>query len=141
VPAAQPTTENGRTIAGMYEAFARGDVPHVLAQIHPEVEWIETETEGLRVRGTYRSPQAVLENVFMKVPEDFETFELRPERWIETGDDVVVTGRVAARTRSGQDLGAPYCHVFSFRDGKVARNDNYHDTGVWLNVLGRVAAG
>ena len=28
-----PATYNGRTIAGMYEAFGRGDVPHVLAQL------------------------------------------------------------------------------------------------------------
>ena len=30
-----PTTDNGRTIAAMYEAFGRGDVPFVLEQ--PEV--------------------------------------------------------------------------------------------------------
>src|SRR5690349_22658244 len=37
-------------------------------------------------------------------------------RSIESGDDVVVTGRCVARARSGADLDAPYAHVFSFRD-------------------------
>ena len=47
----------------MYEAFGRGDVPHVLAQIALDV------------------------------------------------------------------------HVFSFRDGKVCRNDNFHDTAQWVAAL------
>jgi ketosteroid isomerase-like protein len=88
-----PTTENGRVIAGMYEAFGRGDVGAVLAQMAPALEWIEA------------------------------------------GDDVVVTGQVLARTRTGRDLDAPYAHVFSFRDGKVSRNDNFHDTALWVQAL------
>jgi ketosteroid isomerase-like protein len=119
----------------MYEAFGRGDVEHVLAQIDPNVEWIETEAENLPINGRSSSPQEVLRNVFAKVPEQFETFELHPELWIEAGEDVVVTGRVRARTRSGRDLDAPYAHVFSFRDGRVSRNDNFHDTAVWANAL------
>ena len=49
---------------------------------------------------------------------------------------MVVTGRVRARTRSGAELDAPYAHVFSFRDGKVSRNDNFHDTAMWAIALG-----
>jgi ketosteroid isomerase-like protein len=49
---------------------------------------------------------------------------------------VVVTGRVHARTRSGTELDAPYAHVFSFRDGRVSRNDNFHDAAMWANALG-----
>jgi ketosteroid isomerase-like protein len=130
-----PTTDNGRTIAGMYEAFGRGDVPHVLAQMAPDVEWIETEAESIPAHGTFASPQEVLESVLAKVPEYFEQFELHPELWVEAGDDVVVTGRVVARTRTGRKLDAPYAHVFTFRDGKVCRNDNFHDTALWVAAL------
>jgi len=130
-----PTTDNGRTIAGMYEAFGHGDVPHVLAQMALDVEWIETEAESIPTHGTFASPQEVLESVFAKVPEYFEQFELHPELWVEAGDDVVVTGRVVARTRTGRKLDAPYAHVFSFRDGKVCRNDNFHDTALWVAAL------
>jgi ketosteroid isomerase-like protein len=104
----------GRTVAGMYDAFGRGDVPYVLAQMAPDVEWIETDAGNIPTHGTFANPQEVLENVFAKVPEHFEQFELRPELWIEAGDDVVVTGRVVARTHTGRKLDAPYAHVFSF---------------------------
>jgi ketosteroid isomerase-like protein len=69
-----------------------------------------------------------VEHVLAQIDPDVE--------WIETGDDVVVTGRVRARTRSGRHLDAPYAHVFSFRDGRVSRNDNFHDTAMWANALG-----
>ena len=130
-----PKTDNGRTVAGMYEAFGRGDVAYVLAQMTSDVEWIETEAGTIPTHGTFASPEEVLQNVFAKVPEHFEQFELHPELWIEAGDDVVVTGRVVARTRTGRKLDAPYAHVFSFRDGKVSRNDNFHDTALWVAAL------
>jgi uncharacterized protein len=135
MPTTEPTTQNGKTIAAMYEAFGRGDVPFVLEQMGSELEWIETEAEGIPTRGRFSTPQEVLENVFAKIPGQFERFELHPQLWIEVGDDVVVTGRVAARTLSGRDLDAPYAHVFSFHDGKVTRNDNFHDTALWVAAL------
>jgi ketosteroid isomerase-like protein len=131
-----PTTDNGRTIAAMYEAFGRGDVGYVLEQLAPTLEWIETDADDIPTHGTFSTPQEVLENVFAKMPEHFERFELHPQRWIETGDDVVVTGRVIARTTAGHDLDAPYVHLFSFTDGKVSRNDNHHDTALWVAALG-----
>ena len=136
MPSRAPTTENGRTIAAMYEAFGRGDVPFVLEQIAPAVDWIETEAQNIPTHGRFSTPQEVLENVFAKVPEYFEHFELRPELWIEADDDVVVTGRVVAKTKNGRELYAPYAHVFSFSDGKVSRNDNFHDTALWAAALG-----
>jgi len=130
-----PMTDNGRTVAGMYEAFGRGDIPHVLAQLAADVDWIETEAADIPTHGRFAGPQGVLEGVFAKVPEHFEQFELHPELWIESGDDVVVTGQVIARTRNGRKLQAPYAHVFSFRDGKVSRLDNFHDTALWVTAL------
>jgi uncharacterized protein len=135
MPTTSPSTDNGRTIASMYEAFGRGDVEYVLSQIAPRVDWIETEAKSVPINGHSSTPQEVLHNVFMKVGEHFESFELRPELWIESGDDVVVTGRVNARARSGRELDAPYAHVFSFRDGKVVRNDNHHDTLLLAEAL------
>ena len=106
-----------------------------LARVAPDVEWIETEAENIPAHGTFTSPQGVLEGVFAKIPEHFESFELHPELWIEHGDDVAVTGRIRARTHSGHDLNAPYAHVFTVKGGKVSRTDNSHDTALWQAAL------
>ena len=134
MPTTSPTTDNGRLIASMYEAFGRGDVPYVVERIADPVEWIETDAD-IPTRGTYRTPQDVVQHVFAAIGEHFESFELRPELWIEHGDDVVVTGRVAAVTRTGSKLDSPFAHVFTVRAGKVVRNDNHHDTALWSAAL------
>jgi ketosteroid isomerase-like protein len=50
-----PATDNGRTIAGMYAAFGRGDVGHVLAQMAPDVDWIETDAADIPTHGRFGS--------------------------------------------------------------------------------------
>jgi uncharacterized protein len=130
-----PQTDNGRLIASLYDAFGRGDIPFVLDRFAPDVEWIETESPEVPIAGTSKTPQEVLENVFMKLPELFGSFELRPDRWIESTDDVIVTGRIVARTQTGRDLDAPYAHVFTVRDGKVTRNEIFNDTALWVSAL------
>jgi uncharacterized protein len=131
----EPTTDNGRLINSAYEAFARGDVPYVVSLLAEDVEWIETDAAEIPFTGTSHSPQQVVDSVFMKMPEYFETFELRPESWIESGEDVVATGRVVARLKNGQELDAPFAHVFTVKDGKVTRNEVHNDTARWLEVL------
>lgn len=135
MPTSEPRTDNGRTIASMYEAFGRGDVAYVMAQLAAELDWIESDAAGLPVRGRFGTPQQALEGVFAPIPQHFTSFELHPELWVEQDDDVVVTGRVVATTLSGRTLDAPYAHVFSFRDAKVCRNDNFHDTALWVEAL------
>jgi ketosteroid isomerase-like protein len=42
-------------VHGIYENFARGDIPAVLASLDPEVEWIEAEQEILPHHGTHHT--------------------------------------------------------------------------------------
>jgi ketosteroid isomerase-like protein len=135
MPTTEPTTDNGRLIASAYEAFGRGDVPYVMSLLADDLDWIETDAKHIPITGRWRTPQDVLANVFAAVPEHFQTFDLRPDLWIEKDDDVVVTGHLVATTLDGRTLNAPYAHVFTVRDGTITRNDNHHDTARWLEVL------
>ena len=58
-------TGNREAVQAMYDAFARGDLPAVLGGLDAQVEWIEPE--GAPYGGTFRGPDAVLQNVFMKL--------------------------------------------------------------------------
>ena len=63
---------NGDIIKGLYDAFAKGDVPVVLAAMDPMINW--TEAEGFLYGGTYIGPDAILANVFMKFATEWEGF-------------------------------------------------------------------
>ena len=41
----------------------------------------------------------------------------------------------APTAEHGGELDAPYAHVSSFSDGRVIRNDNFHDTALWAAAL------
>ncbi len=65
------TVSNVATIKGVYDAFARGDVPAILGMMDPNISW--TEAEGFPYAGTYSGPDAVLQGVFMPLGTEWDT--------------------------------------------------------------------
>ena len=125
---------NAATIRGLYEAFARGDVPAVLGALAPDVRW--TEAEGFPYGGTYSGPQAVLENVFMKLGGEWEGFAAVPRELVSEGETVVAIGTYSGKFKaSGKSMKAPYVHVWKFKGGKVQTFEQHTDTAVVQRAL------
>jgi uncharacterized protein len=129
------SAENVELVRSIYENFGRGDVPAVLASLAPDVEWVENEQAFLPHCGTHRGPEAVAEKVFGSVFATFDEFAVTPVTLHDAGDVVVVEGRVTGTTKRGKKLDAPVAWVWTVRDGKAARNMNYHDTDAWRVAL------
>lgn len=123
-------------VKGVYAAFAAGDVPKVLGSMHPQIQW--TETAGYEsFGGVYRSPQAVLENVFAKIPVGFESFSIDVERLIDAGNVVVMQGHYVAKGKgTGKSVRAAVAHVLEISDGKIVRFDQYVDSATINPILG-----
>jgi ketosteroid isomerase-like protein len=118
---------NADFVRGVYAAFGAGDVAKVLGSMHPQIEW--TETAGYKFGGVYRSPQAVLENVFAKIPVAFESFSIDVERLIDAGNVVVMQGHYVAKGKAtGKSVRAAVAHVLEISDGKIVRFDQYVDS-------------
>src|SRR5690349_12627633 len=125
---------NSATIRSLYEAFARGDVPTVLGALAPDVRW--TEAEGFPYGGTYSGPQAVLENVFMKLGGEWEGFAAVPQRLVSEGETVVALGTYSGKYKAtGKSFRAPYVHVWNFTGGKVQSFEQHTDTAVVQRAL------
>ena len=123
------TTSNAQYVRSLYDAFARGDMPAVLAGLAPDVVWMEAEGTPYADRNPYRGPQAVATGVFQRLGADWNNFRADVERVVDGGDTVVVLGRYRATNRqTGRALDAPFAHVWNLRDGKVVRFDQYVDT-------------
>jgi ketosteroid isomerase-like protein len=122
-------------VQGVYESFAKGDIPAVLAALAPELEWVESPQEFLPHRGTHRTPDAVATHVFGMVVEHFDDFAVVPERFHDAGDTVVVEGRARGTTKTGRTLDAPAAWVWTVREGQVVANHNFHDTDAWRLAL------
>jgi ketosteroid isomerase-like protein len=128
------TMSNVEFVKDLYAAFGAGDVPKVLGAMHPQVQW--TETAGFKFGGVYRSPQAVLENVFAKIPVEFESFSIDVERLIDGGNVIVMEGHYAAKGKAtGKSVRAAVAHVFEISDGKIVRFDQYVDSATINAIL------
>lgn len=125
----------------MYEAFARGDVPAVLAALDPQIEWNEAENFIYADKNPYIGPQAVLEGVFMRIGGEWATFSAVPEEILNSGDTVIARGRYRGVYKAtGSRVDAQFVHVFKFRAGKIARFQQYTDTAQFRDAVGRGAA-
>jgi len=129
------TMSNLDIVKGVYAAFAVGDVPKVLGAMHPQIQW--TETAGYKYGGVFPSPQAVLENVFAKIPVDFESFSVDVERLIDAGNVVVMQGHYVAKGKAtGKSVRAAVAHVLEISDGKIVRFDQYVDSATINPLIG-----
>jgi uncharacterized protein len=117
-----------------YEAFARGDIPGVLAVMDPGVVWYEAES--LPYGGVYHGPEEVLENIFSAIGRDWVDYAAEPRRFIGGGDHVVVLGEYRGVHReSGGRLVAPFAHIWKFRDGRLVEFHQFTDTALWLTAF------
>ena len=127
---------NGEIIRGLYDAFAQGDVPAVLAAFDDDISW--TEAEGFIYGGTYIGANAVLENVFLKLGTEWEGFAAVPNKIVDGGDgNVISTGTYSGKfLATGKSVSVPFAHSWELSEGKVKKFTQYTDTAVIKRDLG-----
>jgi len=127
-------SSNLDVIRGLYQAFAAGDIPAVLAALSPDVRW--TEAEGGPYGGVSIGPNAVLENVFMKLGGEWDGFAAVPSEFVTEGATVVALGEYSGTYKAtGKSFKAPFAHVWKLDGGKVVSFQQYTDTTVHLRPM------
>lgn len=127
--------ENRNTVQGMYDAFGKGDIGTVLAALDSDVEWWEAENFIYADNNPYIGPQTVLQGVFARIGAEWEGFTVSPKEVLDAGDTVVGHGYYAGRFRNtGRDVRAQFAHVFTFRNGKIVKFQQYTDTAQFLKA-------
>src|SRR5436309_1768132 len=104
-------------VKGIYDGFARRDVPGTLAALADDVEWYEAE--GLPWGGLQRSPAAVAENVFGPSIARIPNLAVVPEQIIESGEQIAIVQRYTGTAKTtGKRLDLVGVGVWDVRDGK-----------------------
>ena len=125
------------TVKALYDAFALGDVPAALGLFDPEMHWMEAESGPLAVNNPYLGPQAVAEGVFMPLVGDFDDFTVTVEQLSGDSETVTAQGRYRGVVKAtGAELDAQFAHVWTLRNGKLARFQQYTDTYQWREIYG-----
>lgn len=121
----------------LYAAFGEGDVPAVLSSFDASIAWREAEGNPYQPSGEpWIGPDAVLENLFVKLGEDWDDFTVHQESFHDAGGVVVMEGRYTATFKAtGKSLDAQVCHVWALQDGKVTSFQQYADTAQLQRVM------
>jgi ketosteroid isomerase-like protein len=118
---------NLESVQGLYEAFAKGDVPTSLGFLDPNIAW--TEAEGFPYGGTYKGPDAVLAGVFMRLVGEWDGFAAVPDEFIDAGDTIVALGKYSGTYKATcKSFKANFAHVWKISEGKAVRFVQYVDT-------------
>ena len=129
--------ENVDLIRAIYESFAAGDVPGVVARMSPDMVWNEAENFPYADGNPYRGPQAILGGVFARLGSEWDGFAAVPEEFLDAGDTVVVLGRYRGTCKAtGQAMDAQLAHVWRVADGKATACQQYTDTLQAARVTG-----
>jgi ketosteroid isomerase-like protein len=131
-------TDNVALVQEAYDGFAKGDVGPLLSILGENIEWYEAEHVTYWPGGAYKGPQAVLEGVISRIPQDFDNFTINIGRILGCGDTVVVEARYQATSAksSGKPLDAQVVHIWDFEGDKAVRWQQYTDTWQFAQLTG-----
>lgn len=118
---------NKEIIQGLYNSFAAGDVVSVVSAFSGDITW--TEADGFPLAGTYVGPQAIVENVFMRLGQIGDNWGVVVNRIVAEGDTVVADGKYTwNHKKTGQPCEARMAHVWTLSNGKATSFLQHVDT-------------
>ena len=118
---------NHDIIKAHYAASDRRDIAAMMADVSPEVRWIEMA--GFPCAGTWVGPRQVIDEVFAVLGSTWEGYHFKLEHLIDGGDSIVGVGDYRGTYRAtGKPMHARVVHVWQLEGGKVVRFEQFTDT-------------
>jgi ketosteroid isomerase-like protein len=119
---------NVRLVQDLYAAFARRDIPAVLAVLSPDAVWGEPSNPLDPSGGTRHGHAGFLEWVESGRGAG-EILALEPRRFLSDEDSVAVVGYPKVLVRSTRKVyETDFVHLVPIRDGKITRFQEFFDT-------------
>jgi len=127
------SAENLEVSERIVQAFNDGDVEAVLAEMHPDVEFIPRRAP---VQGAFRGHEGIRE-FFADNAESFDVFHVTQEEVRDHGDHIVGVGTLRVRGKgSGAEAVVPTAVVLTFAQGKVVRFEEFGERARALEAAG-----
>jgi len=129
---------NVKLVQSLYDAFKRGEIAPIINALTPDVDWqVQGDPKDFPTIGRWKGPDGV-QTFFRVVAENMDVSEFSPQEFHATGDTVVALGRYHWKVRTtGKPAGGEWCHVFTFKNGKVSRFREYTNTASFVAAARR----
>jgi len=130
--------DNVSLLKNLYQALGRGDVPAVLGSMSPEINWSQAEGNPYRPGGEpWVGPDAVVNNLFMKLATEWDSFTIHPQKFHDAGDSVIAEVRYTGTYKAtGKNMDIQACHIWGVQNGKFTSFQQYTDTAKFQDTMG-----
>ena len=118
-----------------YKDFAEGNVEAVVAIWQPDIVWAEcTGFPFVKGDGIFVGAQAIIENVFAKIPEYYDGFNIEITDFIDGGDKIVMVGYYTGTWKpTGKKFKANAMHAWTIKNGMVSHFFQAADSAEIIN--------
>jgi uncharacterized protein len=129
----QGKIDNTAAVRRLYQA--RGNPEIIRELLASDVRW--EVVEGFPHSGVYVGLDGVFD-FFTRLFGDFEDWRSEPSEFFETCDHVIAIGTYSARAKTtAKSFKARFAHVWTMRDGVIARLQQCADTAQLAQALGK----
>lgn len=122
-------------VQSLYAAFGKGDVATLVNGLAADVDWkVNGRRQDYPLFGSWKGPGDV--QAFFKGVSDNEIFSaFSPGEFHAAGDLVFAFGHYAGTVKkTGRSFDCDWVHVFTVKNGKVARFREFTDTAQFANA-------
>lgn len=127
--------QNKQLIMRAYEMYKNKDIKGIIALCDDKIEWIAPESDYIPFAGNHIGKDQVAQ-FFANLDQAQDVIRFEPQNFIAEGDKVVVTGSASWHVKAtGRSYDSPWVHVFTLRDGKIARLDQHTHTAAAENAF------
>jgi len=124
---------NARLVSAIFDEVAKGNGAPFWDACHDHLVWRTIGTGSWS--GEFAGKQTVIDEIFRPLNRALVERSIMPTRVIDGGDVVVVQAKGRSLTRDGKRYDNDYAFIIHFRDGKIARYEEYCDTDLIERVL------
>jgi len=116
--------KNKDVVEELYRCFRQQDVERFKQFCSPSITW--QQNSGFPGEGTHQGPSAVFNKVYKAFNIEWARWRFVIERVLDAGDDIVVLGYFSGHIRdSNERFKLTASHIYSFRDGKIIKFQQY----------------
>jgi ketosteroid isomerase-like protein len=120
--------------------FLKGNIQGVLDMCADDIEWTSVDLPNIPFTGAFHGKAGVMD-FFQKLGETVDFLDYQPQTFIADGDKVAVSGVYTARVRAtGATLDDTWVHIFTMKNGKTVRFEQFHDTAATVAAFTPMSA-
>ncbi|MGB5170955.1 MAG: nuclear transport factor 2 family protein, partial [Eudoraea sp.] len=79
----------------------------------------------------------VLNQLFARLANEWDGFEVHPKSYYDAGATVIIEGRYTGTFKgTGKEQDTQFCHIWHFQGGKITKFQQYTNTAALQEVMG-----